>query len=318
MQDLSKCVKECVVPVPFVLYTRQTVGEAILSLKDKKIDDRIIYFYAVDDNHRLKGVVSTRTLLFKESNLTIAQVMDPTVIRISCEQTLRDAMEYLAAHRLLAVPVIHEGDKLLGVINVDHYMEEKVPASEAFQILGVTLEEGKRRSPLQNYRLRMPWILCNMAGGTACAVISQFFEPLLLKVILLAMFIPLVLTLSESISMQSMSQSLQLLRKQKLSWKKVIRRALLEWKVILLLALSCGLLVGLISFLWGEGIRPAATIGLGLAIAITISATIGTSVPLFLHAKEFDPKVAAGPVVLMFSDVITTLVYLGLGSLLLS
>lgn len=321
MRDLSRPVKEFVVPVPIVLQAAQSIEEAIASLRKQRVDEKIIYFYVVDDKDRLKGVVSTRTLLLKNPELKVADVMDKTVIRISADQTLYDAMEYLTAHRLLALPAIDEEDRLVGVINVDTYMEKSAKVGHAaasheiFQILGMTLEEGRRRNLWHTYRLRMPWILCNMMGGTACAVISRIFEPVLLKVILLAMFIPLVLTVSESISMQSMTQSLQLVRKQKLSWYKLIERAFGEWKIILLLAFTCGLAVGFISLFWGGGLRPALTIGVGLTMSITLSASIGTAIPLFLHAKEFDPKVAAGPVVLMFSDVITTVIYLGLSTL---
>jgi magnesium transporter len=321
MRDLNKLVKEYVVPVPIVLQADQTLEEAIRSLRKQRVDEKIIYFYVVDAKERLKGVVSARTLLLKDPDMKVAEVMDKTVIRISADQTLYDAMEYLTAHRLLAVPAIDDENKLLGVINVDTYVDEATKVSHAaasheiFQILGVTLEEGKRKSTWHTYRMRMPWILCNVAGGTACAVISRMFEVVLLKVIILAMFIPLVLTLSESISMQSMTQSLQLIRKQKLSWHRVIHRALGEWKIILLLSLSCGLMVGGISMFWGGGWMPSVTIAVGLAASIAISASVGTGIPLFLHAKEFDPKLASGPVVLMFSDVITTLIYLGLSTL---
>lgn len=321
MRDLNKLVKEYVVPVPIVLRADQTIEEAIRSLKNQRLDEKIIYFYVVDDKEHLKGVVSTRTLLLKDPELKVADIMDKTVIQISANHTLYDAMEYLAAHRLLALPAIDHENKLLGVINVDTYVDAATKVGrtaanhEIFQILGVTLEEGRRQSTWKTYRLRMPWLLCNVAGGTACAVISRMFEPVLVKIIILAMFIPLVLTLSESISMQSMTQSLQLIRKEKLSWHHVIRRALQEWKIIFLLALTCGVLVGCISLFWGGGMKASGTIAVGLASSIAISASIGTGIPLFLHAKEFDPKLASGPVVLMFSDVITTVIYLGLSAL---
>jgi len=320
MPDLAKLVKDCVSEVPITLHMSQTIEEAIVSLRKKRVDDSIIYFYVVDDRERLKGVVSTRKLLLKDPGMKLSDVMDKTVIRLSGSQTLKDALQYLSAHRLLALPVIDENERLLGVIDVGLYMEESMKvsdaqaASEVFQILGITIEEGKRKRPWHSYRLRMPWILCNMAGGTACAVISRIFEPVLMKVILLAMFIPLVLTLTESISMQSMSQSLQMMRKTKLSWKRLWERAVSESRIVLLLAASCGVLVGLLSLLWGEGTMPAFTIGTGLAASIALSATAGAAIPLLLHAKELDPKVAAGPVVLMFSDVITTTIYLGLAT----
>lgn len=320
MQDLSRLLKECVSTVPITLDMDLTIEEAISSLRKKRVDDKIVYFYVVDDQERLKGVVSSRTLLLKDPSSKLSSVMDKTVIRLQGNQTLKDALQYLAAHKLLALPVIDDEEKLLGVIDVELYMQESMKisnakaASEVFQILGFTLEEGKRRRAWQSYWIRMPWILCNMIGGTACAVISRIFEPVLLHVILLAMFIPLVLTLSESISMQSMSQSLQLVRKAKLSWVKLLNMIAAEGKVVALLSLSCGVIVGLLSLLWGEGIRPAITIGTGLAVSIALTSSVGTVVPLLLHAKELDPKVAAGPVVLMFTDIITTAIYLGLAT----
>ncbi|MCB1084922.1 MAG: magnesium transporter, partial [Chlamydiia bacterium] len=166
----------------------------------------------------------------------------------------------------------------------------------------------------KGYRSRMPWIFCNMFGGFACAVISRIFEIVLAKVLLLAMFIPLVLTLSESISMQSMTQSMQLIMKGSRRWSYIFSSLVREWQVVALLAVSSGLIVGSVSLLWGEGFGPGLIITFGIMISVYLTATIGSAIPLILHARKWDPRVAAGPVVLMFADVLTTLIYLSLGT----
>ena len=163
---------------------------------------------------------------------------------------------------------------------------------------------GKSQSPWKSYRIRMPWILCNMAGGLACAVISFFYQEVLAKVLLLAMFIPLILTLSESITMQSMTQSLHLVRQPEITWRRIFNRILIQGKMVIWLGLTCGIAVGIISLFWGGGIRPSITIATSLFISISLSASAGASVPLLLHSRSWDPKVASGPVVLMFADVI--------------
>jgi len=163
----------------------------------------------------------------------------------------------------------------------------------------------------------MPWIFCNMIGGFACAIISRIFELVLLDVIILAMFIPLVLTLSESISMQSLTYSLQLLNRPKISRNRILSRIAKEWKMVLFLALTCGIIVGGVSLFWGGGFPPAFSIAIGIILSVTITGTLGAAIPLILHSRQLDPKVAAGPVVLMFADVITTTIYLGLSTLLL-
>lgn len=321
--DLSRPVKEFASPVQTILHVDQTIEEALISLRQRKIDDKIIYFYVVDHNGCLQGVVSTRDLLLKERHDTIKDIMIKSVIYLNEGQSLHEGMELLSSHKLLAVPVVDSKLRLIGVIDVQFYLDESIDgagsrhSSDVFQILGLTLEMGKRKGPWKNYKIRMPWIICNMIGGIACAAISFYFKAVLAKVLLLAMFIPLILTLSESISMQSMTQSLHLVRQSNISSRRIFTRILSEGKMVILLALTCGISIGFISLLWGGGIGPSITIALSLLIAISLSACAGASIPLFLYARSLDPKVASGPVVLMLADVLTTSIYLSLATWLL-
>lgn len=318
--DLSRLVKDFVCPVHTTLHEDQTIEEALTSLRRRKVDDKIVYFYVVDDNGRLQGIVPTRQLLLKEPFQTIKEIMGHSVMRLTEEQSLEEAMELLSTHQLLALPVVDEEQRLKGVIDVQIYLDEsfdiadKRHSSDVFQILGLTLEMGKSKSPWKSYRIRMPWILCNMAGGIACAVISFFYQEVLSKVLLLAMFIPLILTLSESITMQSMTQSLHLVREPNITWRGIFNRIFIEGKMVIWLALTCGVAVGIISLFWGGGIGPSTTIATALFVSISLSASVGASVPLLLHSRSLDPKVASGPVVLMFADVITTTLYLSLAT----
>lgn len=318
--DLQRKVADFVSKVQTVVLIDQTVDEALHSIRKPHTNEKIFYFYVVDTENRLQGVVSTRNLLLSLPNSKISEIMESDVVSVSANQTLQQAMETLSNQRLLAVPVIDEQKRLLGTIDIQLYLEGAIDIAKArrsadlFQVLGITIEEGKPHSAWQVYKTRMPWIFCNMIGGTACAIISHVFEMVLAKVLLLAFFIPLVLTLSESISMQSMTYSLQLLHRPKISWRRILYRVISDWKIVIWLAISSGIIVGAISLFWGDGVRPALAIAAGIIISITLSGAIGASIPLFLHAKKLDPKVAAGPVVLTLADVITTTTYLSLAT----
>ena len=273
-------------------------------------------------SEKLVGVVPTRRLLLDEPETPITEIMSTHLISLRGDQTLQEAMEFLETHHLLALPVVDEKNHLLGLIDVGIYLEEKIDVassrhrSDIFQMIGMYIEEGKKVSPWEGYRSRMPWIFCNMFGGFACAIISRVFEIVLSKVLLLAMFIPLVLTLSESISMQSMTQSMQLLKRHRRTWKYTLGSLIREWQVVALLAVSSGVIVGTVSLLWGDGIGPGFIIMFGIMFSVYITSSIGSAIPLILHARKWDPRVAAGPVVLMFADVLTTLIYLSLGNFL--
>ncbi|MDN3508979.1 MAG: CBS domain-containing protein [Candidatus Neptunochlamydia sp.] len=319
-KDLTRPLRDFIAPVRTTIHVEHTVEEALRYLRNKHITDEIIYIYVVDEERKLIGIVPTRRLILADPETLITEIMSSRLVSLKGDQTLRDAMEFLESHHLLALPVVDDKNHLLGVIDVGLYLEEKVNVATArcradiFQMIGMYIEEGKRPSPWKGYRSRMPWIFCNMFGGFACAVISRVFEIVLAKVLLLAMFIPLVLTLSESISMQSMAQSMQLLKKNHRTWKYTLESLFREWYVVVLLAITSGIIVGSVSLLWGDGILPGFVIMFGIMISVYITATIGSVVPLIVHARKWDPRVAAGPVVLMFADVLTTLFYLSLGT----
>ena len=296
---LNQSVREHISKPRSILYIDQTVGEAVLHLRKNKIYENAFYAYVIDQREKLLGVVSIRDLLISEPDTPLREIVKTKIKTISSNQTMLEAITLMQKFRLVALPVIEEG-VFIGAINLQHYFHEQVELDSArkrfqvFQTLGMELEEGPYR-------------------GIACAIISVYFEAVLLKTILLAMFIPLVLSLSESISMQSMTQSLHDLPKQFNFWKQVREYIGEESKLYSLIALTSAIFVGLISLLWGDGIMPALVIGASIFCSIIVSAIFGALVPIFLSVWKLDPNIASGPIVLMFADILTTTVYLNLG-----
>lgn len=164
----------------------------------------------------------------------------------------------------------------------------------------------------------MPWLLCNMIAGLVCASVGAVFAPILHQYIVLAMFIPLVLSLGESIAMQSMTLSLQFLYFGKLHWARVLKRIVVEWKTAILLGFSCAFLVGSVFWVWNATFHTMLAVTLSIFFAMIFSSTLGTLFPIILHSASLDPKVAAGPVVLMLTDILTTVTYLAFSNWLLT
>ncbi len=170
-KDLSKKVKDCAHPVHTVLHIDQTIEEALTSLRRRKIDEKIIYFYVIDDEGRLEGIVPTRQLLLKERHCTIKEIMVHPVFRIREDQTLEEGMELLSTHQLLQMPVVDGKQKLIGVIDVQMYLDGSFDianarhSSDVFQILGLTLEMGKRRAPGRATGSGCPGFCATWRGG---------------------------------------------------------------------------------------------------------------------------------------------------------
>ncbi len=320
-EEMHRPVRDFVVPIEVVLYSDQTIEEALRILHHAKIEKEIFYFYVLDKIGQLKGVVATRALVLNPPQIPLREVMVTNFAFLNAEQSMKEAMHEIEKHRLLALPVIDDQFHFLGVIDVEIYFDETIKKIDGvmrrdiFQFIGLKIEEGKIGTAWKGYRLRMPWLLCNVVSGLVCAMIANYFQIVLAKFLILAMFIPLVLTLCESVSMQAMTQSLGILRSPRFLWAIIRRRISLEIKTVLFLSLTCAVGVGVLTWFWGHGWSPAYAIGASLLIAIMVSAIVGMLIPLTLRLCKLDPKLAAGPVILMIVDVAATAIYFSLASL---
>jgi magnesium transporter len=300
-----------------------TVGEALASLRDNQPQGRIIYFYVVDVDGRLQGVVPTRRLLLSPPQTPLREVMVAEVVAIPAGATVLDACEFFVLHKLLAFPVVDERRRLVGLVDVDLYTEEmsdleKREGSDAlFQLIGVHLTEAQRASPLLSFRQRFPWLLCNVGGGVAAAFLSGLFEAELRRVVALALFIPVVLALAESVSIQSVSLTLQTLEGRRPTWATLLPALGRELATGAALGVACGLFVGLVALVWiGQAVVGACVLG-GIGGGVTVAAVFGVAMPNLLRMLRLDPQVAAGPVALATTDMATLVIYFGLARWLL-
>ncbi len=296
----------------------QTVGEVLTLLRQKPPENRIVYFYVVDDDNRLAGVVPTRRLLWNQPEARIADIMIPNVVAIPYTATVLYACEMFIFHKFLAFPVVDEHRHLLGVVDIELYTDEMTDVNlrtgydDLFQLVGVRLSEARAGSPLNAFRIRFPWLLCNIAGGLLAAFLTGIFQHVLDQLIVLALFIPIVLALSESVGIQSVSLAIQSLHGQASSWRNAFLASRRELATGLLLGLGCGILVALVAWLWKGQAWVAACLLASIGVSVAASALIGMVLPLVLHLIHRDPKVAAGPIALVAADLVSLTIYFNL------
>lgn len=322
MQELkairNDCIKDYITPPDAVLHDHFTVSEAVEHLSRCQMHNDTQYIYSIDQNGVLDGVLSTRSLLFSPKEAPIANLMLREPIAIQEEETIENALRKLLKHRLLALPVVNQNNQLQGVFEITKSQGDNLSKgsnyNDIFQLVGFSLEELRADSTFGEFKRRLPWLFCNIAGGLSCAFISTFFDDVLSQVVAISFFIPLVLTLSESVSMQSTSISIQFLHFRGINWKKVIKRSRKEIRLALLLGLACGAIVGLIILLSQEGLEIALILASAIFTSMLFGVLFGSIVPIALHAFKLDPKIASGPVVLTLTDVITTMIYLSIAT----
>lgn len=327
-RDLESPISAFADPVPYIFTIHQTVEEVLHTLQSEKVEQRVEYLYVTDKENRLQGVINLADILYNSPKTRLIDLMNADVISVSEQDPLEKGLKILAQHQILSLPVINADKELVGLLeiypnNFDHRYESKKIhyknlKENLFQFIGFSIEQRKHASPWHEYRLRMPWLLCNLVGGLICAVISEVLQKPLVEVVLLAFFIPLVLGLGESIGIQSMTLSLRFLHIRKINWRQVGRRILVEARASFLLGLTSTLIIAIFYFAWSIEILPILAIGLAVICTMIMAALFGATFPVVLHLLRLDPKVAAGPVVLMMADIMTITIYLSLSTLMLT
>ncbi len=307
-----------------LLQREMSVAGALETIRQHGTEERIIYFYVVDEEQRLVGVLPTRRLLTARVEAPLAEVMIPRVLAVPAQATLLDACELFVLHKFLALPVIDAERHVVGVLDIGVFTEEVLELStepekpdELFEALGFRLEQVRGASPLVAFRFRFPWLMATITSGTLAAMIAGSFEETLAHNLVIACFLALVLALAEAVSIQSMTLTLQALRSSQPTWRWFFANMRRELQLAVLLGLACGAVVFCVTWLWRGAPAAAGVIGVSVFGALLIACAAGMSVPTALHALKLDPKIAAGPAALALADVLTLLLYLSLASWLL-
>jgi magnesium transporter len=312
-----------------ILDADMTVAAALARIRREGIGERVIYFFAVDSDKRLVGVLPTRRLLTAALESPLRDIMVRKVVAIPATATVLDACEFFVLYKFFAFPVVDEQRRIVGVIDVSLFAEEILGEREeqprpstpvrddVFEVLGFHLEQIRGASAWRVFRFRFPWLLVTVAAGTICAVLAGAFEATLARSLVVAFFLTMVLGLNESVSAQSMSVTIQMLRSAPVTWSWFATALRRELMTAILIGLSCGCVVAVIVWYWRGDLRSAGVIGGSITLSLVTACLFGLGVPSLLHRLNLDPKIAAGPITLALADICALALYFTAASLVL-
>ena len=319
---LARPVSTLVRPDVIVLRADETIAQGLARIRQQSFEGSIVYFYVVDADERLKGVVSTRDLLLSQPDRMLGEVMNRRVVKIKGEALLLDALELFSLYPYLAFPVVDAQGRLLGTLSTGIYKEslneiadreETLPDQELFELIGVNPAETRRGSVGHAVAQRLPWLFSNVAGGLFAALVAEEYKELLERVVVMALFVPVVLSLAESVAMQSATLGIESGQSGGLTWGKLRRLMRRELLSGLCLGLCCGLAVALLATVWQGDSRLGVVLFISMSLSMTFAAVLAILLPLCLHAFRLNPTLAAGPLALVFADLTALTIYFRIG-----
>ena len=306
-------------PSVFAITEDMTVGEAISALQSARDVEMVFYLYVVDVRRHLVGVTSLRRLLLVSPETPLKRIMTPDVISVRVDTDQEEAAQQVASYNLLAIPVVDEENKLVGVVTVDDVIDviKDEATEDIYRLAGVTADERVATPPLESLIKRLPWLGVNLATAFMVASVVALFETTLDEVVALAFFMPIVAGMGGNAGTQTLTVIVRAIALGELSWANSRKVLFKEAAVGLGNGLALGALGGAVVWLATGNPVLGGVLALAMVINMFIAATAGTVVPLGLRALNVDPALASSVFITTFTDVAGFASFLGLATVFL-
>ena len=307
----------------FTLHQDITCGNALKKLQDQDDAEMVFYLYLTEDDGRLTGVASLRALATSQSNTKMRDIMIKKVHSVRPETDQEDVAKIVAQYNYLAVPVLDESNKILGIITVDDVVD--VIREEATEDFLKMAGAGKDREILlksswENAKARLPWLFASWIGGIIAANIIGAFEHMLESILALAAFIPIIIGMGGNIGTQSSTIIVRGMATGRVEKGGELKVLFKEIRVGIILGLLYGVLLGVFAKLKFIDSDPILGIVVGISIcaSMLLAVSVGSITPLFLRKLDIDPAIATGPFVTTSIDILGVLLYFMIAGLLLN
>ena len=272
--------------------------------------------YAVDPHGTLQGAVSLRRLVLARAGQPLSAVMDADVISVQPELDQEDVARLFAHYNLLAVPVVDQTRKLLGIVTVDDVVTVmKQEQAEDIQKLGAVqpTEGGYFQTDFWTFvRKRAGWLIAIFMGEILTASVLEHYEAARRAFTAIEVFVPLIISSGGNTGSQASSLVIRGLALGEVGVRDAFRILSRELRMGLVLGAFLGI-IGLARALFvghSGGGGMAAAVGLALVACVTFGSVVGALLPLGIKALGFDPAVSSGPFIASLVDVAGIVIYL--------
>ena len=281
--------------------------------------DRAYYLYVIDDERRLQGTVSVRDLLVSSPNTTLSEITQRDVHAVAVGTDQEEVAQTLQKYNLMAVPVVDDDGRLEGVTTADDLMDvlQEEATEDMFRMVGLDEEERATTPVRQMIRLRLPWLIVNLATAFVSTVVLLLFQGTVEKAAILVAFVPAIANQAGVTGTQTATiavRSLALREQRPTLWRLLSR----EWAVGMVTGLVVGVILAIVAFLVEGNLTLSLILLAAMTGATALAAPIGQVLPLVLRLFRADPALSSSIFVTMFTDGLSYLFSLTLAAILIS
>jgi len=311
--------------------TAKSALERLQAWARTRIAEHITMLYVTNSERKLLGGVPLQSLIGAPTVMKIRDIMSPvSLIKITVSMDREEAAKIFVRYHLNSAPVVDDENRLVGVLNVDDIIQiiEKESTEDIQKLAAVeALDEPYFKiSFLKMVKKRATWLCVLFLGEMLTATAMGFFEYQIAKAVVLALFIPLIISSGGNSGSQAATLVVRAMALKEIAfgdWWRVVWRELAA-------GFTLGSILGTIGFskvwIWSQFSDTygpqytmiAVTVGVTLILIVMWGTLIGSVLPIFLKRLGLDPAVASAPFVATLVDVTGLVIYFTVALLTLS
>ena len=302
-----------------------TVGKALDHIKRVGMDSETVYTcYVKDSGRRLLGIVSLRSLVTKDADTPLSEIMVDDTVFVNVFDDREKVSEAFKRYGFLAIPVVDNEKRLVGIITFDDILQtiEEETTEDIERMGGVISSTDKEyfdTKIIHQVASRLPWLLILMASAMLTGFVIMHFELQLSKLPSLAVYLPLLMGTGGNSGSQSSTLIIRGLALGEVAPKDALRILFKEFRIAILTAAALSAVnITKIIFFDGQIIDIAITVCCAQMIVIVLAKCLGGLLPLLAKKVGIDPALMAAPFISSLTDTFTCFVYFTLSSVILS
>ena len=320
------CAGSLMTPDYISLQKEMTVAEAMAYIKKEGMDAETIYTcYVKDTGRKLIGIVSLSTLVVSDDNLKIMDIMHTDYVWINVYEDQEEVAEQFKKYGFLAIPVVDNEHRLVGIITVDDILEviEEENTEDIERMAGIIDWEDSDKEYLdmsvwQHAINRLPWLLILMVAYIFTGMIITSFEAKLSEIICLVAYMPMLMGTGGNTGSQAATLIIRGLAMDEVEPSDALR---ILWKEVRIGAVI-GLILSVFNFVrvcWFDGNGPmiALTVCCAMLFIVIFAKILGSMIPLLVKKVNLDPALIANPAISSISDAVALSIYFAMAAIFL-
>ena len=302
-----------------------TVEDALKRIRRTGVDKETIYTcYVTKPDRTLLGYVTAKKLLLSDEDMIISNIMETSIIFVNTHEDKEFAAKEMSKYDLLALPVVDNENRLVGIITVDDAIDviEEEATEDIEKMAAITPSDKPylATNPFVIWKNRIPWLILLMLTSTFTSQIITSFEGKLQACVVLTAFIPMIMGSGGNAGGQTSVTIIRGLAIEEINLRDVFKILFKELRVSLL----CGAALGAATFgkmllidrlMLGNDdvtVNIAAVVSFTLIVTIIVAKLVGCLLPLLAKRLGLDPAVMASPFITTIVDALSLLIYLGI------